>query len=72
MTRSIEKFLIRARAAIAGEQYYESDPCRACGGTIRYVTSGACTTCRKSYQHRVYREERKLIAKARSTEGKDP
>ena len=39
----------RKKAKEAGEKYYHGSACKICGGTERFVTSGAC---RKDTAHR--------------------
>lgn len=45
----------RLQAANAGDKHYDGSPCKTCGSTLRYVTTGACVQCTKakSIAHRI-------------------
>lgn len=55
----------RLQAANAGDKHYEGSACKACGSTLRYVTTGACVQCTKtkSMAHRL--KVQALIRQAR-------
>ena len=73
MTRSTERFLVRARAAIEGRTQYEDVQCPRCGATTRYVTSGSCVACVRARTARRYHEIKALaeesIAAAKAARG---
>ena len=35
----------RIQAATEGRKRYETKPCKRCGSTTRYTSSGACVAC---------------------------
>jgi len=54
----------RRAAAERGKIRYHGGPCRKCGGTERYTSSGACVHC-VNEQAKAYREEiREMMERA--------
>lgn len=56
-------------AGQAGAKHYTGPRCRACGGTTRYVVSGACIACTK--RRSTERQRAALDAKLRSPKNAD-
>lgn len=50
----------RLKAAEKGDSRYIGKPCRACGGTERFVTNGNCVQCAAEHS-RKYREKVKAL-----------
>jgi hypothetical protein len=56
----------RIAAATKGEVHYEGSPCRNCGSTLRYVSTGQCVACVKTKTESRREEIRELIRAARA------
>ncbi len=52
----------RLQAAASGSTHYKGKPCKSCGQSLRYTTTGVCVECTKRYNDN-YRERIKTQLK---------
>lgn len=55
----------RFAAAEKGEVHYTGSPCRKCGSTLRYVTTGVCVECAKAASNAHREKVQAIIRQAR-------
>lgn len=55
----------RFTAAKNGEVHYTGSPCRKCGSTTRYVTTGVCVECAKAASNAQREKVQAIIKQAR-------
>lgn len=57
----------RMDAAVKGEVHYHGKPCKKCGSTVRYVTTGVCVECAKAASSAVRLKVQELRRQARES-----
>lgn len=57
----------REAAAKAGEMFFQSKPCRACGGLPRYVSTGKCVACTQGRSRQFHVETMRKLKEARES-----
>jgi len=52
-----------------GERFYHGEPCRNCGGTLRYTNSRACVACMRSKARERAKKQKQARKEAREAQG---
>lgn len=56
----------RMKAAEQGKTHYEGQPCKTCGTTQKYTSTGNCVQCSKTATAEQRRKVRELLAQAKA------
>lgn len=54
------------KAAEQGKTHYEGQPCKTCGSTLKYTSTGNCVPCSKTATAEQRRKVRELLAQAKA------
>lgn len=56
----------RLQAAEKGQTHYEGTPCRTCGTSLKYTTTGNCVACSKAKTSETRAKVRELMEQAKA------
>lgn len=55
----------RLKAAEQGNTHYDGQPCRTCGNTLKYTSTGNCVVCTRAKTNDHRAKVRELLEKAK-------